>query len=223
MWHRSHMIHCCSESPEPCPQKIPLRSWRPGTADNFTFKHLQENRQVSCLYVMLARCALADFVIFFYYRMHLMVRGFSATDELKKKLFPARIESNQLTWKPVHFGQGRKAGVHPQEGPEWRGYQVCAPGSLLPWWQVLEVRFFFALLGSTIMEGKKDEKLIAILIIDTVLPWRSDTASSWRSSLVWYPCARFDSWRKTNIWLQTRKLLSCKSIKLEGWFSKGWI
>lgn len=26
MWHRSHMIHCCSESPEPCPQKIPLRS-----------------------------------------------------------------------------------------------------------------------------------------------------------------------------------------------------
>lgn len=45
----------------------------------------------------------------------------------------------KLICQTVHFGQRGQAGVHPQEGPERRGHQVCPPGSFLPRRQVLEV------------------------------------------------------------------------------------
>lgn len=41
-------------------------------------------------------------------------------------------DETKLIRQTVHFGQRGQAGIHPQEGPERRGHQVCPPRSLLP-------------------------------------------------------------------------------------------
>ena len=144
----------------------------------------------------------------------------SATNER-----PWRInESNELTWILVHIGQRGQAGVYSQEGPEWRGDQVCAPGSILPRWQVFEVCFSSTLVlnWGKWWFGVRDRILMGFSAADTVLPSRSATVSFWRSSLVRYHWLRFRR-NRTLTYLQKGKLLNCKSVILDGGFPIGWI